>query len=119
MRGALEGVAQFTPREDGGLDYAESGQLSYAGQAPMEATRAYIWREVAEGIEVLYADGSPFHVIETDKLMPDALHHCDPDMYNVSYDFTRWSQRKKQWRSVWTVLGPRKDYKMLSSYEQA
>ena len=51
--------------------------------------------------------------------MPDALHHCDPDMYNVSYDFTRWSQRKKQWRSVWTVLGPRKDYKMLSSYEQA
>ena len=110
--GHLSGVAIFTRDGADHLIYEESGTLSYANQPPMAATRRYIWVAVEEGIEVLFEDGRAFHVIESGRSMPDANHHCDPDLYHVSYDFSRWPA----WSSTWRVVGPRKDYRMVSEF---
>lgn len=118
--GVLDGAATFT-RDNAGKDglgrliYEETGTLSYASQPPMAATRRYIWQETPEGIDVLFEDETPFHTISLDRSMPDANHHCDPDLYHVSYDFTRWPN----WSSNWRVVGPRKDYRMVSQYSRA
>lgn len=112
--GGVSGEAVFIPREDGGLDYAEEGALVYAGQPPIDATRKFIWRSVKDGIAVDYEDGRPFHRFTTDRLIPEAQHHCDPDMYYVIYDFTRWPD----WRTIWRVMGPKKDYRMETEYRR-
>jgi len=39
-------------------------------------------------------------------------HWCDPDQYDGQYDFSRWPE----WRCIWQVRGPRKDYRMTSLY---
>ncbi len=115
--GQFEGSALFSPRPGKGeeLDYIESGEMSYAHQPPMAARRAYIWQQAPGGIAVLFEDGRPFHVIEDAGAAPEAVHHCDPDLYHVSYDFLRWAAG---WRAVWRVQGPRKDYRMVSEYRR-
>ncbi|MEM9582452.1 MAG: DUF6314 family protein [Pseudomonadota bacterium] len=113
--GRLSGQATFTAQEDGAYLYLEEGELNYGDQTPMAASRKYIWRQKEKGIAIQFEDGRDFHMIEADKLMPDAMHHCDPDMYHVSYDFTSWPN----WRAAWRVVGPRKDYRMMSSYARA
>ncbi len=112
--GHLTGRAEFTPMQDGAYLYREEGELNYGDQTPMAATRKYIWTPSEDGIAVLFEDERPFHTIETEKLMPDATHHCDPDLYHVSYDFTSWPS----WRAAWRVVGPKKDYRMMSSYSR-
>ncbi len=112
VEGVLSGEAVFRRQDDETLLYEETGTLSYASQPPVAATRRYVWRAVEEGIAVMFEDGRPFHTIALDRSMPDANHHCDPDLYHVSYDFTRWPK----WRSSWRVVGPRKDYRMVSDF---
>ncbi|MEM9435029.1 MAG: DUF6314 family protein [Pseudomonadota bacterium] len=117
QQGTLIGEAVFTsdPDPESCLRYEETGALSYAGQSPLNASRRYVWRAAKEhSIEVLFDDGRPFHTISRDRLMPDATHHCAPDMYYVSYDFTGWPD----WSSSWRVLGPQKDYRMRSEYSR-
>lgn len=110
---ALDGQASFSPAGDG-LRYEEQGVLRHGDQPPLDARRSYFWREVEGRIEVLFDDGRPFHQIAADKLMPDDLHHCAPDMYHVSYDFSKWPK----WRAIWRVQGPRKDYRSVSDYRR-
>jgi hypothetical protein len=113
--GTLSGEATLSPRAQGGLTYEETGKLSYGPKSSMEATRRYLWLPHAQGIEVQFDDGRPFHVIVLQRLMPDTNHHCDPDLYHVSYDFRTFPQ----WQSVWRVVGPMKDYRMVTKYEPA
>jgi hypothetical protein len=109
-QGRFEGIVTFAP--DGqGLTCREAGELTFDGQTPYAATRTYLWRQGAEGIEVYFEDGRFFHLIGADQA-PVAAHWCDPDDYRVAYDFTLWPD----WRAVWTVEGPRKDYTMVSEY---
>lgn len=119
LEGRLSGSATFTRSAPQELKYEEEGELVYGQQPTMIATRRYIWRgfegEHADKIAVEFEDGSPFHVISLDRLMPNDDHHCDPDYYHVSYDFTRWPQ----WEAEWRVLGPSKDYRMISRYIRA
>ena len=114
LDGQLEGRTVFTRDEGGGLIYEEQGELRYGEMDGIEATRRYLWRQSNGGIGVFFADGSEFHTILGDRLMPDATHHCPPDLYHVSYDFTRWPD----WSSVWKVVGPRKNYRMVSVYRR-
>ncbi len=115
--GRFEGSALFSPHagHDKVMDYFETGEMSYAGQPPMAASRAYIWQQEDCGIAVTFDDGRAFHKIDGKGVAPDAVHHCDPDLYHVSYDFSGWAMR---WRSVWRVQGPRKDYRMVSEYRR-
>lgn len=117
-QGRFEGRALFTPHggSPGVLNYFETGEMHYARQPKMVASRTYIWQRGADGIEVLFEDGKPFHVIKGASGAPDAVHHCDPDLYHVSYDFAGWPET---WRAVWRVQGPRKNYRMVSEFSRA
>ncbi len=109
--GRFTGRASFAPAGDV-LIYEETGQLTLGTSAPYAATRSYIWRSDGRLIHVDYADGRPFHGF--DPAIPTADHHCPPDNYRVSYDFSRWPD----WLATWQVTGPRKDYKMTSRYQR-
>ncbi|MEX5729314.1 hypothetical protein Ga0609869_002667 [Rhodovulum iodosum] len=109
----LEGRAVFTPGA-GGLILDETGMLSVPGQRPMPATRRYIWRQGAEGIEVFFADGRFFHAIAPGAT-PRARHDCPPDLYLGAYDFSAWPG----WTLAWQVDGAAKSYRMKSRYRPA
>ena len=111
--GVLQGQARFTDA-DTGLVYREEGVLRFAGQPDLTARQSYLWREGALGIEVLFADGKPFHGLPRDDAAPCAHHHCSPDDYVGRYDFSAWPE----WRVEWHVSGPRKDYTMRTRYSR-
>ncbi|MEP3345455.1 MAG: DUF6314 family protein [Litoreibacter sp.] len=119
FEGRFSGYATFTRSGPLELQYVEEGELVYGKQPAMIATRRYTWRgfegEDAGKIAVEFEDGRPFHNIALDRLMPDDDHHCDPDYYQVSYDFMHWPK----WETDWRVLGPSKDYRMSSQYMRA
>jgi len=108
----FEGTARFIPDGDG-LRYEEEGRLMIPRQPPMAATRRYLWRAGAQGIEVFFADGRFFHAIAPGPA-PEACHDCPPDLYRVRFDFTAWPA----WQAIWRVSGPRKDYAMQSVYRR-
>ena len=109
--GLFEGVARFTA--DGqGLAYHEVGELKLPQEPPMAASRRFLWRVDGDGIEVLYADGTPFHRIAGGQAVVQAWHACGQDDYEVSYNFTHWPE----WRMIWRVRGPRKDYVSISDF---
>ncbi|MHA6323525.1 DUF6314 family protein [Roseivivax sp. CAU 1753] len=90
------------------LRYEEQVTLDMPGQPPIEGTRRYLWRACPRGIAVLFEDGRPFHVIGLPDRAPRDTHHCEPDIYTVSYDLGDWPL----WSVTWEVSGPRKDYRM-------
>ena len=100
--------------DDGvGLTYEEKGLLKVEGHRAASAQRRYLWREGQGGvIEVSFEDGRAFHVI--DPANPDDSHWCDPDRYEVSYQFAHWPD----WISTWKVTGPKKAYRMVSTYRR-
>lgn len=95
-------------RDGSGLSYHESVTLHLPGQLPIEGTRCYRWHACDDGIAVAFDDGRPFHTIALDRSRPEADHWCDPDEYDVVYDFVDWPV----WTVTWEVQGPRKDYRM-------
>ena len=109
VEGRFAGEAEFVPF-DGGLKCIERGVLTY-GAARMEAERCYLWRTVCDGIAVDYEDGRPFHTFKL-TAKAEAVHHCAPDLYRVTYDFSDWPD----WQAEWQVSGPRKDYTSVSRY---
>lgn len=99
-------------RVKGGYWYREDGQLQIEGHASFTAERRYMWVDDGARVKVLFEDGRPFHHIDLSHDQPSDIHHCDPDIYDVRYDFAGWPQ----WCCVWRVSGPRKDYVMTSVY---
>lgn len=109
--GWFSGQASFTPDQTG-LRYFETGTLKLAAQPEMTATRRYVWRFLDEHVDVAFEDGRHFHSFHLSDPTAEAAHFCDPDDYEVAYDFGKWPN----WRVKWTVKGPRKDYVMMSEY---
>ncbi|MBU2980820.1 trigger factor [Lentibacter algarum] len=104
--GQFDGRAEWV-RKDTGLAYVEQGVLTLEGQPPMQAERRYFWD--AE-LNVYFEDGRFFHQVP--RLGGATAHWCDPDQYNVSYDFASWPV----FEVCWKVRGPRKDYEMITRY---
>lgn len=102
----LEGTATWT-REGASLIQSEEGELRMPGLAPLRATRAYRWHE---GLDVHFEDGRFFHRVPAGG--GSTRHLCDPDTYDVTYDFTDWPV----FIVTWDVQGPRKAYHMVSRY---
>ena len=113
QQGKLVGIAEFSVMDDG-LLYMEQGKLSMGDQPDLNAERCYIWKGEGPDVEVLFEDGRPFHKFNLRRTMPDAQHLCGADMYSVAYRFIDWPN----WTARWDVLGPRKDYRMISSYKR-
>lgn len=110
--GLFDGIARFVP-EAGAMRYREVGELKLPQEAPLMASREYLWREAPGGIAVLYPDGRPFHLIGPGPVVRD-WHDCHPDTYEVTYNFTHWPE----WRMIWKVFGPRKDYVSISDFQR-
>ena len=109
----FDGQAVFAS-DNGGLVYREDGHLHMPGQPPIRAERRYLWRVgQAGGIDVCFDDGRAFHRIGVGGV-PEDRHYCDPDIYDVTYDFSAWPV----WTSHWEVSGPRKDYTMVTRYSR-
>ncbi len=105
----FEGTASVTAAGDHWL-YDEAGEMRLADGAAFRAHRRYLWVPAAGAIEVRFDDGRPFHRIPL--AGGEDSHLCVRDLYAVSYDFSAWPE----WRAVWRVRGPRKDYTMTSRY---
>jgi len=109
--GQLTGTAVFTPGPDG-MIYTETGTLRFPGQPDLSAKQSYLWSESGLNIQVKFSDGREFHSIDLTTQTPNAHHHCPPDDYRVTYDFTDWPN----WSSRWIVSGPSKDYAMTTLF---
>ena len=108
---SLEGSVQ---KEKSGLAYYEKGEVTAPNESVMPAERRYFWQQPQTGLfEVLFDDKRYFHSFSATN--PNAEHLCGDDNYVVRYDFTAWPV----WRSTWQVIGPRKDYTMVSEYSPA
>ncbi len=107
------GTAVFSPDSGGrGLELVEQGQLVLQGQGAFQAERRYLWQQDDACVAVFFADGRDFHRFDPQGGQAQAAHWCDPDTYEVQYDFTGWPV----WQVQWRVTGPRKDYMMRSVY---
>lgn len=76
----------------------------------MTAERRYRWDS---DLRVFFEDGRFFHQVP--RTGGATEHWCAPDMYRVRYRFARWPE----WETVWRVIGPRKDYAMITRYTRA
>ncbi len=104
----FEGRALWTRAGDG-LDYVETGTLEIAGQGRFAAERRYRW---GPDLRVYFDDGRFFHQVPTQG--GSTGHWCDPDQYDVVYDFSAWPR----FSAEWVVRGPRKSYRMTSDYRR-
>ncbi len=78
--------------------------MLHQGGRRYSASRETLWRFPGAGrVEVLFADGRPFHAFTAGR--PAAVHHCGADRYEVAYAFD-----DRVWSSRWVVRGPAKDY---------
>jgi hypothetical protein len=106
----LEGEALFH-RAGPRLIQDEEGALVLGNQT-IKATRRYVWTASEGRLDVFFDDMRPFHSVPLHVAAPETVHLCDPDRYQVAYDFGSWPE----WRSVWQVEGPRKDYVMTNVF---
>lgn len=112
--GRFDGEAVFTVIRDG-LHYREEGMLQFGGLTALKAERVYRWTLPGDGlVHVVFEDGVDFHSFDPGQRRPQASHYCDPDEYDVTYDFARWPE----WRAEWRVEGPKKDYRLVSIYSR-
>ena len=108
------GRATFRPEGAETLLYHEDGQMHGPGVDAIRAERRHLWRFAADGIEVEFEDGRPFFGFDPLAARPRAVHDCPPDLYTIALDFDGWPE----WRTVWTVAGPRKDMTITSTYRR-
>lgn len=111
--GRFDGTATFAPDGEA-LRYREQGTLTVGGRR-YPAARENLWRWDGAGVEVLFADGRPFHRFRPEGRGPGTDHPCGPDLYRVAYDLTAWPL----WSAEWEVRGPSKDYRMRTAYARA
>lgn len=104
----FEGHAIWAPDAEG-LCQEESGTLRIGKGTPIVAKRSYLWRPE---LSVHFDDGRFFH--DVPPLGGEAAHWCAPDQYDVIYDFALWPE----FRVTWQVSGPRKSYRMDSTYRR-
>lgn len=104
-RGRFEGRAEWQAAGADAL-YVEEGELVLP-HGSFRAERRYRWDA---DLNVFFEDGRYFHTVPV--AGGATGHWCDPDRYDVTYDFSRWPD----WSSRWQVRGPRKDYAMFSRY---
>lgn len=107
--GRFHGEATWA-RVPQGLAYHEIGELQVGAHPAMQAERRYLWRD---DLTVWFEDGRFFHQVPPDG--GETGHWCDPDQYDVSYDFATWPE----FRVTWRVRGPAKDYTMVTEYTPA
>jgi hypothetical protein len=112
MTGRLKGQARFTPSA-GRLLYKERGILTFGEhRGPAEQSYVYEFPESDARASVRFRDGRTFHGLDLTEGEDCVSHACGSDLYEGL--FTALSST--EWRSGWTVIGPRKDYDLVTVF---
>ena len=93
--------------EAGGLRWDERGTLRWGGVA-RAATRTYLLREGADGWEVTFADGRPFHPWRPGEVV---THPCRADVYTGLVVLGPATIR-----TLWDVTGPTKHHRLVTRF---
>lgn len=113
----MEGIALFTPREEGWLHYREDGTMRLPGGQSFEAYRSYLYAPMAGGFAVYFDEDPPrlFHeILLGDGLTGHAPHQCAADLYESAYRFSK----DGSFTVVHAVSGPKKGYRMETIYRR-
>lgn len=86
-----------------------SEELLFDGR---EAHRETGWSLGKEELSIRFADGLPLVSLDLTDVPSEAWHLCGEDRYRAR--LTHWNAESI--RLGWRVLGPRKDYVMLTRY---
>jgi len=107
----FEGFARFEGSSSK-ANYTERGQLRLANGVALQAERRYLWEEIDGQVRIFFEDGRHFH--DLPEIGEIAHHFCDPDTYDLTYDFAAWPE----WQVTWRVQGPKKDYFAVTCYRK-
>ena len=119
-QGAMQGTAAFVPSPSGQLQYHEEGRLRLTGGAEFESERDYLFERVEGGFAVFFSE-SPcrlFHEVrlqwQNGQLIGKGDHRCGDDLYRTTYRFFP----DGRFVIEHDVDGPRKGYRIITSYER-
>ena len=111
--GHFRGSATFTPDGDG-LAWVETGRMTL-GRYDGPARRALRLVRDAQGWEVRFADGRPFHRLDVRGDGHCAFDHpCGPDRYAGEFAV----RGPDAFEIDWSVSGPAKDQRLTGRYER-
>jgi hypothetical protein len=110
-RGTFTGDAEFAATDDPAvLRYEERGELRFGGHTG-PARRALMFRGLPDGaVDVRFADGRAFYVLDLRSGRWTARHGCGADDYVVSYFVPAAGVLEERWY----VTGPSKAYETVT-----
>jgi hypothetical protein len=112
--GRMHGEARFRDSSNS-LVHEERVTLSFgAHEGAAEQTYFYNFPSGNGRASVCFRDGRPFHELDLSKGKTAVVHLCPPDRYEGRFT----ALDEDRWESVWTVVGPRKDLTIVSSYRR-
>ena len=116
--GAATGEASFLDAGDGALACSETLAIDYGGRR-VDGEQRTLWRfDDATGPALHFHDGRFFCAMifrdERGVYRADVVHDCGEDRYEGEATVSGMNE----WRLVWNVLGPRKDYTLDTAYSR-
>jgi len=109
--GTLVGTCSFTDQED--YLYSQEDGVMTLGNHSGTAHRAYrYYFDQASIARITHGDNAPFVTVDLTHGAGSARHHCGDDLYTGNFSI----ESDTEWRQEWTVMGPSKDYKLISRY---
>jgi hypothetical protein len=110
--GRFEGRATFTAA-DNAIAWHETGRMRLGGYDGPAHRELRIVPAAAQGWEVRFADGRPFHALDLDGAETCALEHpCGADRYTGEFSVAGPDAFEIHWR----VRGPRKTQALAGRY---
>lgn len=114
LDGTLTGTARFEPTADGGLDYVESGTLTFGGNVLPASRRLLLRGAGGASVDVQFADGRTFYRFDLVDDSWSGEHGCGDDVYTVTGRFVG----ADRFDEVWHAVGPAKDYRLTTTYRR-
>ncbi len=107
----VHGTLELTEEPDGRMRWHESGTMVREGQH-VPVVRTLFVAPRADGWMVTFEDGREFHPWRPAETVE---HPCGRDLYRGFLDLeTRRGPDRGSWSITWTVIGPAKDYTMVT-----
>ena len=111
VAGHFTGSAWAAPWPDGpGLSYAESGELQFGGHAGPARRSLDLLPQAGGAVEVRFADGRFFYLLDLRSGWWEAEHRCGNDHYLLAHRVLSADLLEERWRA----RGPAKDYQAIT-----